>query len=254
MGKSNIFRGLLIFFILATACNGSNKSETPELVIFSAISFSDVILDTQEYFQSKENVKLSFNFSGSQVLASQIANGAPVDLFISSGMRPVEYLLDKDLLLTESISYVTSNKLVIAISNDSYKIDINEVRDLYNLDRIVIADPEYAPAGIYAQQTLEKLQLQKTLESKIITASNARTALTYLETKNADAAILYKTDAVNSDKVFIIDVIPESSYDSIKYPVVIVNSSDNIELAYKYVDYLLSPEFKNTLNSYGFGK
>ena len=241
-----------IIFILSVSCNNFDDEETSDLVVFSAISFSEILLNTKEYFEEKENVNLSFSFSGSQVLASQISNGAPVDIFISSGVSPVRYLLDKNLLIEEHIYNVTTNKLVLATLKDYPVSDIDDLRYLYKFDSIAIADPEYAPAGIYTEQVLARLKLEDAQMPKILTASNAMLALNYLETGNVSAAILYETDAINSDKVIPLDIIPETFYGPIKYPAVILNSTDELDLAYKNIDYLLSSEFTDILNSYGF--
>lgn len=236
------------------SCRVSTEEEISELTVFAAVSLADVILSKQEYFQNKENVELTFNFAGSQVLASQIANGAPADIFISAGAYPVKYLLDKNFLFKEDIEYLASNKLVIAISKNYHEIDVNEVEDLKNVKRLAIADPEYAPAGMYAKQALNNLQLEEMFGANIIMVANARSALTYLETKNVDAAILYKTDAMSSDKVIEVDVIPTSSYSSIIYPIAFVRSSGNVLVANKYIEYLLSEDFKTVLYANGFGE
>ena len=241
-----------IIFIVSVSCNNFDDEETSDLVIFSAISFSEILLNTEEHFEKKENVNLSFSFSGSQVLASQISNGAPVDIFISSGVSPVRYLLDKNLLIEEHIYNVTTNKLVLSTLKDSPVSDIDDLRYLHKFDSIAIADPEYAPAGIYSEQVLTRLKLEEVQMPKILTAPNAMLALNYLETGNVSAAILYETDAINSDKVISLDIIPETFYGPIKYPAVILNSTDELDLAYKYIDYLLSSEFTDILNSYGF--
>ena len=241
-----------IIFILSVSCNNFDDEETSDLVVFSAISFSEILLNTEEHFEKKENVNLSFSFSGSQVLASQISNGAPVDIFISSGVYPVRYLLDKNLLIEEHIYNVTTNKLVLATLKDYPVSDIDDLRYLHKFDSIAIVDPEYAPAGIYTEQVLTRLKLEDAQMPKILTAPNAMLALNYLETGNVSAAILYETDAINSDKVIALDIIPETFYGPIKYPAVILNSTDELELAYKYIEYLLSSEFTDILNSYGF--
>tara|TARA_Y100000996_G_C22557269_1_gene655954 strand:+ start:5352 stop:6116 length:765 start_codon:yes stop_codon:yes gene_type:complete len=244
----------LIFLMFIMSCTILPNEDSPELVVFSAISFSDVILSTQEPFQSKENVKLSFSFSGSQVLASQISNGAPADLFLSSGIAPVNYLLDKNLLFEDRIVDIASNKLVVAIPAGQPEVNIDDIQYLLNYNRIAIADPEYAPAGMYTKQALENLGLEESLEPKILKVTNVRAALNYLETKNVDAAILYETDAKSSNKVISLDLIPESSYDSINYPITIINSTNKLDLADKYIEYLLSSDFRDILISYGFNE
>ena len=244
----------LIFLMFIMSCNIVQNEDPPELVVFSAISFSDVILNTQESFQSKENIKISFSFSGSQVLASQISNGAPADLFISSGMAPVNYLLDKNLLVEDRIVDIASNKLVVAIPTEQSEVNIKDIQYLLNYNKIAIVDPEYAPAGMYTKQALKNLRLEESLAPKVLTVPNVRAALNYLETKNVDAAILYETDAKSSNKVVSLDLIPESSYNSIKYPVVVINSTDKLDLADKYIKYLLSSDFKDILISYGFNE
>ena len=155
-------------------------------------------------------------------------------------------------MIEEHIYNVTTNKLVLSTLKDYPVSDIDDLRYLDKFDSIAIADPEYAPAGIYSEQVLTRLKLEEAQMPKILTAPNARIALNYLETGNVSAAILYETDAINSDKVISLDIIPETFYEPIKYPAVILNSTDELDLAYKYIEYLLSSEFTDILNSYGF--
>ena len=155
-------------------------------------------------------------------------------------------------MIEEHIYNVTTNKLVLATLKDYPVSDIDDLRYLYKFDSIAIADPEYAPAGIYSEQVLTRLKLEEAQMPKILTAPNAMLALNYLETGNVSAAILYETDAINSDKVIPLDIIPETFYGPIKYPAVILKGADELDLAYNYIDYLLSSEFTDILNSYGF--
>jgi molybdate transport system substrate-binding protein len=94
------------------------------------------------------------------------------------------------------------------------------------------------PAGQYGKQTLTALHLVDSLKTEFVLAKDVRQVLTYVETGNADAGLVYATDTLTSEKVRVVAVAPEWTHDAIVYPVAVVRGGRNEEAARKFVEYL----------------
>jgi molybdate transport system substrate-binding protein len=120
---------------------------------------------------------------------------------------------------------------------------------LQNAKRVVIADPSHVPAGRYAKQALEALACWDTLKAKVMPALDVRAALRLVEAGEADAAIVYATDAKRSDKVDIVAAIPPTLHEPINYPVALCTES---AAAAAFVEFLRSDEMRIVFEDAGF--
>ena len=121
-----------------------------------------------------------------------------------------------------------------------------------DIEKIALGTPETVPAGEYGQQALQYYDVWATVESKIVYAKDVRQVLTYVETNNVQAGIVYKTDALSSDKVRIVQTAEQSSYDAIVYPAVVVTITTRIEDAHVFLDYLAGENVQQIWQQYGF--
>jgi molybdate transport system substrate-binding protein len=117
---------------------------------------------------------------------------------------------------------------------------------------IALGDPASVPAGQYGRQTLTALHLIDKLNAKLVIGKDVRQVLTYVETGNADAGIVYGTDAAASERVRIVAIAPESSHEPIVYPVAVVQASRNQDAARKFIEYLSSSAAKAIFIQHGF--
>jgi molybdate transport system substrate-binding protein len=117
---------------------------------------------------------------------------------------------------------------------------------------IALGDPAGVPAGQYGRQTLLALHLFDKISTKIVFAKDVRQVLTYVETGNADAGLVYGTDAKSSGKVKVVATAPESSHDAILYPAAVLKGSRNQAAALKFVDYLGGTAAATVFVKYGF--
>jgi molybdate transport system substrate-binding protein len=117
---------------------------------------------------------------------------------------------------------------------------------------IALGDPASVPAGQYGRQTLLALRLMDKISTKIVFAKDVRQVLTYVETGNADAGLVYLSDAKSSGKVRIVATAPDSSHDPIVYPAAVVKGSHNKEAAQTFVEYLGSAAAEAVFAKHGF--
>lgn len=242
--------------VLAASCSKSpihSPNEPVTLTISAAISLKDPLQSiTQTYEQQHPGVHVECNFGGSGTLEQQIEQGAPVDIFISAAEKEMDTLEDKHLLVPGTRRDLLANQLVL-IAPASSKF----TGGFANLTRrtvksIAMGEPRTVPAGAYAQEVFEHLHLLPEIQSKIVYAKDVRGVLAYVETGNADAGMVYATDARISNRVRVVAAAPEDSHDAILYPVAALNVSKTPQAARALLDALETPESLAIFEKYGF--
>ena len=241
--------GMLLFSVVADTCFAQSKTS---LTISAAASLKDALVEVEAaYKQSQPDVVFSNNFAGSGTLATQIDQGAPVDVFLSAAGKQMDGLGAKGLLAAGSRRNLLRNTMVLIAPLDS-KLGGFQGLAAGDVKLIALGDPAGVPAGQYGRQTLLALHLFDKISTKIVFAKDVRQVLTYVETGNADAGLVYGTDAKSSGKVKVVATAPESSHDAILYPAAVLKGSRNQAAALKFVDYLGSTAAATVFVKYGF--
>jgi len=249
------FAGLLVFFVSVAVwiCPMRAAAQASEITVSAAISLKDSLDEIGKmYEKAHAGVKISFNYAGSGTLQRQIEQGAPVDIFFSAAEKQMDDLQSKDLVDARTRRNVVRNQLVLIAPASN--TTIHSFQDLSNISVRVLAvgEPSTVPAGMYARQTLEHLGMWGAVEKKIVLAKDVRAVLTYVETGNADAGLVYQTDAQDSQKVRIVSVAPAESHDPIVYPAAILKGAKNPSAATPFLAFLSSNEAREVFAKYGF--
>lgn len=245
-----LFATLLLFI---TGCADDSESNTTELTISAAASLRDVMEEAgQQYMKQNPGIKIVYNFGGSGSLQQQISQGAPVDMFISAAEDKFDYLYSKKLIDEQHSVRLLRNELVLITQRDNRIIDSAQSLTNENIKRIALGTPESVPAGMYAKQALLSLELWGDLEKKIIPTKDVRQVLTYVETGNVDAGIVYKTDALVSDKVKIVPLDGKDLHDPIIYPVGVIAGTEHPKESIDFFNFLKGPEAMKVFKKYGF--
>jgi molybdate transport system substrate-binding protein len=225
------------------------------LNVFAAASLTDAFNEIAAAFQTQnEGVEVAFNFASSSTLATQITQGAPVDVFASADLPQMQVVVDAGLVQGEPIIF-TRNRLVVITPSDS---EIMTLEDLANPGVLLVLAEANVPAGKYSREILEKLNTtygagfsESVLANLVSEEPNVRQVATKVELGEADAAIVYVTDAALLENVRTID-IPDEANVIATYPVATINTSEQSELARAFVDFVLSQEGQGVLGKYGF--
>lgn len=249
--------GLFIIFLLlvGTACSSKNvgsKSNKTILTVSAASSLREVLEQIDKKFQeANPDIELRFNFGTSGALKQQIEQGAPVDLYITASEDTYAELVDRDFIHIGAS--IVSNELVIITSKNA-DFDLQQINDLtnQNINKLAMGTPIVVPAGTYAQQALQYAGIWEILQEKIVFAKDVRQVLTYVETENVQAGIVYKTDAMLSDKVKIVVKADPESHDPIKYPIGILESTNHKTEALLFFNYIKSGEAEDLWRQFGF--
>jgi molybdate transport system substrate-binding protein len=248
--------GLLVFFMAVAVGIFPVRSEAQansEITVSAAISLKDSLDEIGGlYEKAHPGAKISFNYGGSGTLQRQIEQGAPVDIFFAAAEKQMDGLQAKGLVDGGTRRDIVRNQLVLIAPASN--TTIHNFQDLTNSDVKVLAlgEPATVPAGMYARQTLEHLGLLAAVEKKAVLAKDVRAVLTYVETGNADAGIVYQTDAQGSQKVRIVVIAPADSHDPIIYPAAILKGAKNASGAASFLTFLSSDDARGVFLKHGF--
>jgi molybdate transport system substrate-binding protein len=247
--KSPLVRRLLLVFALFA----NTTIWASEVTVFAAASLTDTLKAIGASYEKQTGDKVYFNFGASSLLARQIEEGAPADVFFSADEAKMDALSARGLILTGTRKSRLSNSLVIITSADS-DLKIHSPADLAgkNIRRIALADPKAVPAGIYSKEFLQKEKLWTDIEGKIVPVDNVRAALAAVESGNIEVGMVFKTDAAISKKVKIAYEVPSAAGPKISYPMAVPKNSKHVESAEKFENYLDSDNATKIFEKYGF--
>lgn len=237
-----------------TTASDAAPAEKVDLTISAAASMTDALNDIKKTYEAANpNIELSFNFGGSGALQKQIEQGAPADLFLSAAVKNMKPLVESNLIAEGKEKTLLKNELV-AVVPENGKAAVASMEDLDKADvkKVAIGIPESVPAGNYAKEALTNAKLWDALQSKMVQAKDVRQVLQYVETGNADAGFVYKTDALTSSKVKIAFTVDPASYSAVEYPIGIVKATKHSKEAEDFYNYLQSKASLDVFLKYGF--
>jgi molybdate transport system substrate-binding protein len=224
-----------------------------DLTVSAAISLKDVLNEAAQLYRAERpDTEIHFNLGASGTLQRQIEQGAPVDVFISASEDQMNSLESQGFLLSGTRRDLLKNTIVLIVPNG--KTGITNFQDLAGAQVKVIAigEPQTVPAGKYAQEVLTHFHLYEQLKPKYVLGKDVRQVLTYVITGNADAGIVYATDAKTSDAVSVVATAPEESHSPVIYPVAILKGSKEPDEAKHFLEFLAGTKAQAIFEKYGF--
>ncbi|MEU1279777.1 molybdate ABC transporter substrate-binding protein [Streptomyces sp. NPDC005805] len=231
----------------STATGSTSAAPPANLTVLAAASLTDVFKTAATaYEKANPGTKLTFSFAGSQELVAQVSQGSPADVLVTADTKS----MDKVKADTDTPAIIAKNRLVIATGEGNpHKVD--DLKDLADPKlKVVLAAPE-VPAGKYSEQILDA---QKITVKPVSQEPNVRAVLSKVELGEADAGLVYKTDAESAqDKVDAV-TIPDDQNAIAEYPAASLKDSRNAEAAAAFVAWLSSPEGQKILQDAGFQK
>jgi molybdate transport system substrate-binding protein len=239
----------IVTFACVLAFSGPVHAE--DVHVFAAASLTDALKEMAPAYEKASGDTLVFNLGGSNMLARLIREGALADVFLSADEVQMDGLEKAGLLVPGSRRALLSNTLVVVVASDG-GARIASPRDLLSIRSLALAEPKSVPAGVYAKQVLEKLGLWDALAARVIPTENVRACLAAVEAGNADAGIVYATDALLSRKVRVAWSIPAADGPDISYPVAIPKDAPHAEAARRFTAYLPSAPARAVFVRYGF--
>lgn len=241
------------FAALALAVLAPLGAVAQDITVSAAASLQNAMRDIGAAYQAAHPGRtVHFNVAASGPLLAQITQGAPVDVFASADTDTMDQAQARRLIKAETRVNFAANELVL-ISPRSQADRLNTVADLKQpaIARIAVGTPATVPAGRYAQAALEQQGLWAGLKPKFVFAENVRQALNYVSRAEADAGLVYRTDAlVEQDKVRIEATVP--TVKPVLYPIAVVRASPRAVAAADFIRFVNGATGQALLARYGF--
>lgn len=252
--NKKVFHMKKILQLITAACLlMAAASQAADVTVFAAASLTDSLKKIGADYEKQTGQAVVFNFEASSVLARQIQEGAPADIFFSADETQMDRLADKGLIDPATRRDRLGNTLVVVVPADS-GLQIQSAADLAgdSVKQIALGDPKAVPAGVYAKAWLTKMKLWDAVKPKVVPTENVRAALAAVASGNVDAGVVYKTDAAISKSVKVAYEVPHADGPDIRYPMALVKAAAEPEAAKKFLDYLDSDAAAVIFKRYGF--
>jgi molybdate transport system substrate-binding protein len=259
--------------VLLVSCSQPKAPETaiaaPKApLVYAAASLTDVMKVLGDAYAATGRPKPEFSFASSSDLARQIEQGAQADVFLSADEQWMDYLDRKGLIEKASRIDLLGNRLVLVTpmpaSGEPRVLDLSAkdggelsalttsiflAQVLGKDGKLAMGDPEAVPAGRYGKEALTALNAWAAVESKVARAANVRDALRLVSSGEAEAGIVYATDAKSEPKVAISAFFPETSHKPIVYPMAL---SAGRKGGSEFSDFLRSAQARAIFEAAGF--
>jgi molybdate transport system substrate-binding protein len=233
-------------------------TETVALTVSAAASLQNALTEINALFeQAHPTIEVSLNSGGSGSLQRQIEQGAPVDVFLSAGATQMDELAEQGKLRLDSRQDLLANQLVLIAPLESALGGFQDLSQAAEGDtsagfKLAVGEFKSVPAGQYAEATLTSLKLLPQLQPNLVFFGTVRGALAAVESAQAEAGIVYKTDALLSKTVKVVAIAPDNSHPPIRYAIAILQRSEEPEAAQTYIDFLTGPEATQVFQRLGF--
>ena len=266
IGKLIILFCTIIIFLMVGCSNKNSSTSTPDtvtsksekipvtLTISAASSLRDVMGEIKKrYAQEEPMVTINFNFGSSGSLQKQIEQGAPVDIFMSAATKQMEILSQESLLLEDTKVNLLGNTVVLVVKSDSHLATAFKDSGSNEIQKIALGEPKTVPSGQYAEEIYKTLNILDEVKEKAVYGKSVTEVLTWVESGNVDAGVVYVTDAKASTKVKVVAVATKDLYKTpVVYPVAVIKDSNNVDASKEFLQFLCSEKAKIVFQQYGF--
>lgn len=235
----------------ASAATGAKTPAAP-LKIAAAADLAKAFEEVGAAFARSGGAKPTFSFGSSGLLAKQIQEGAPFDVFAAANVSYIDDLAAKSAVLADSKAIYGRGRIVVWTPKDSAKPapkTLDELRDA-RFVKIAIANPEHAPYGKAAKEALTKAGLWETVTPKIVYGENVQQTLQYAETGNADAAIVALSLATTSKGAYFL--VDETLHAPLDQAMAVCASSTQKEGARSFITFVNGREGRSIMRRFGF--
>jgi molybdate transport system substrate-binding protein len=235
----------------SSGCSMPSNKPQPELIVAAAADLTSAFSEIAKRFEAETGARVKLSFGSSGNLAKQIELGAPFDVFASANIEFVDRLAARGLIIPDTRRIYGEGRICIWQRKDN-PIQIETLADLVRPDvkRIAIANPEHAPYGVAAIEALRGAGVYDQTKSKLVFAENVAQARQYVESREVDAGIIALS--ISDQPGGRYTLIESSLHRPIKQAICITRSTQNEELARRFLNFVTGPQGRSVLKQYGF--
>lgn len=250
--RRRLLAGLTALALTATACGdggaADREGQQADLTVFAAASLTEAFTAIGEAFTATHpDISVTFNFAGSSELATQIVDGAPVDVYVSADLASMARLTDVGLTADDPVVFTTNRAEIIVEPGNP--LGLTGIDDLATVDMILVTCAPTVPCGSYAAQVVANAGVEVTPDSF---EQNVKSVVTKVTLGEADAGIAYATDVLAAGDAIAGVEIPDDLNVTAQYPIVATTGASNPEGAAAFVDFVLGSAGQEILQSMGF--
>lgn len=266
-----LFTVVCMTICLLAGCGGA-KTEAPaepvELIVFAAASMTETLTQLgEQYMADHPEVSIVFNFDSSGTLKTQIQEGADCDVFISAGQKQMNQLdiTANPEVNTEGLDFVLEgtrfnileNKVALAVpeGNPAGIESYDDLAAKLGDGKAVLAmGNSDVPVGQYTQKILAYYELSEedlAAAGSVTYGSNVKEVTTQVSEATVDCGIIYQTDAFSAG-LTVVDTAIAEMCGQVIYPAAILKTSQNVEAAQAFLDYLVSDAGDTVFEAVGF--
>jgi molybdate transport system substrate-binding protein len=241
---------LLLASFLCLTCKRASQAPS-EITVAAAADLQPAFEEIGKEFERQNRVKVIFSFGSTGMLAQQIENGAPMDLFAAANADYVDRLEQKGLIIPDTKAVYGRGRITLWVTKDS-PLSINSVEDLTRAEvkRIAIANPDHAPYGAAAREAMQNAGVWEAVKPKIVYAENIRQTLQYAQTGNVEVAIVALSLSLNSDGRWVL--VTEELYKPINQTLAVIKGTKHEREARAFAQFINSPAGRAVMRKYGF--
>lgn len=253
---------LVLVLFACTPAPSTPVNQSVNITVMAAASLTEAFQEVGAEFERQyPGGNVNFNFAGSQQLAQQIVQGAQADVFASANQAQMDTVIENGEVSPAAVQIFAQNRLVVIFPKDNPG-EINTLQDLARAGLKIDLAAKEVPVGRYSLDFLDKANLdpafgadfrEKVLGNVVSYEDNVKAVLTKISLGEADAGIVYTTDAAAATPGSITQMeIPDALNVIASYPIAVLNTSQDQESAQAFVDLVLSPSGQEILAKHGF--
>lgn len=224
------------------------------LTVFAAASLKTALDEVSTGYAAQGGDKVTLSYAGSSVLARQIAQGAPADVFISANPQWMDWLDGEGRIEAGTRADILGNRLVLVGPTDAPPLAVAPGMGLAESlgdGRLAMALVDAVPAGMYGKAALQSLGEWAAVADKVAQADNVRAALMLVALGEAAMGVVYATDAAAEDRVAVLGMFPADSHPPIIYPAAAIRGRASPD-ARAFLTYLRGAEAGAIFEHHGF--
>ncbi len=239
--------------LVTPACHGNSPEivNNGEITVAAAADLGPAFEELGREFHNTSKIKVTFSFGSTGLLAKQIENGAPMDVFAAANTDYIDQL-DREGLVISGTSTIYARGRITLWTPKSSSLQIEKISDLTRpeVKRVAIANPDHAPYGMAAREALEHAGVWESVKPRLVYGENIRQTLQYAETGNVEVAIVALSLSMQSDGRWVL--IPEELHKPLDQALAVIKGTKNEKAAREFAEFVNGSQGRAIMRKYGF--